>query len=47
LRSVDGGIVLEAQRSERDSPGLAYADSVIAAGIPKPIPITHPFSPSE
>ncbi len=25
----------------------AYADSVLAGGIPKPIPITRPFTPSE
>lgn len=35
-----------AQRAETRR-ALAYADSVLARGIPKPTPITQPFTPSE
>lgn len=38
-----GGV---AQRTEMRL-ALAYADSVMARGVPKPIPITRPFTPSE
>lgn len=38
-----GGVVQRAEMRRAQ----AYADSVLAGGIPKPIPITRPFTPSE
>jgi hypothetical protein len=38
-----GGVAQRVQTRQ----AMAYADSVLARGIPKPIPITRPFTPTE